>query len=198
MFRRFTAPARETVTRAQAESQRLGHSWLGSEHLLLALLSPAAGVAYEVLHEAGLNDQRVRAEIKRLDQEPAMSLDAEDAAALQTVGIDLDSVLARIKEVSEPDALRPTPNRPKRESLFGRRFTGSRFTGSRFTPRAKKIMELSLRESMRLGHRYLGVEHLLLALLRDGKGQGAKLLIDSGLRLDALYATTVSSLPKAS
>jgi ATP-dependent Clp protease ATP-binding subunit ClpA len=192
MFKRFTTPAREVVIRAQAESQRLGHTWIGSEHLLLALLSQEAGVAYQVLHEAGLDDQRVRAEIERLVQVPTTPLDAEDAAALQTLGINLDTVLARIEETFGPDGSRPKPERPRRESLLGRWLTGSPFT-----PRAKKIMELSLRESKRLGHSYLGVEHLLLALLRDGKGQGAKVLIDSGLRLDDLYATTLRCLPKA-
>lgn len=57
-------------------------------------------------------------------------------------------------------------------------------------------MELSLRESVRLGHDYLGVEHILLALLRDGQGQGAKILAEAGLSLDGLREATISVLQR--
>jgi ATP-dependent Clp protease ATP-binding subunit ClpC len=53
-----------------------------------------------------------------------------------------------------------------------------------FTPRAKKVLELALREAMRLGHNYIGTEHVLLGLLREGQGVGAQILmtrVDGGL-----------------
>lgn len=55
-----------------------------------------------------------------------------------------------------------------------------------FTPRAKKIMEYALREALQLGHNYIGTEHLLLALLREGEGVGAKVLVELGTDLDSV------------
>lgn len=52
-----------------------------------------------------------------------------------------------------------------------------------FTPRAKKVWELSLREGLQLGHNYIGPEHLLLGLIREGEGVGAQILIEQGVEL---------------
>ncbi len=67
----------------------------------------------------------------------------------------------------------------------------------RFSPRARKVWELSIREAVTLGHRYLGSEHLLLGLLREGNGLAAKILTDAGLRLDELRAATLAALREA-
>jgi ATP-dependent Clp protease ATP-binding subunit ClpC len=53
-----------------------------------------------------------------------------------------------------------------------------------FSPRAKKVLELALRESVRLGHNYVGTEHILLGLIREGEGVAAQVLIDHGADLD--------------
>jgi ATP-dependent Clp protease ATP-binding subunit ClpA len=192
MFERYTVQAREVVTRAQQEARQLGHGHVGTEHLLLALLSEDAGIAYAVLHEAGLDQPHVRADVTRLVDTPPKVLGEVDAAALQTIGIDLDAVLARIEESFGPQALTPSAPTPRRELL--RR--GQR-NGPGFTPRAKKIIELSLREAIRLHHNYIGTEHILLGLLRDGNGLAAKILIDAGSTLDGLRTTTVAKLGKA-
>jgi ATP-dependent Clp protease ATP-binding subunit ClpC len=55
-----------------------------------------------------------------------------------------------------------------------------------FTPRAKKILELSLREALDLGHNYIGTEHLLLGLLREGEGVAVRILVDIGAAQDAI------------
>ena len=57
-----------------------------------------------------------------------------------------------------------------------------------FTPRAKKVLELSLRESQELGHEYIGTEHLLLGLIREGQGVAARVLADLGQDLDLTRA----------
>jgi len=59
------------------------------------------------------------------------------------------------------------------------------------------VWELSIREAVTLGHRYLGSEHLLLGLLREGNGLAAKILTDAGLRLDELRAATLAALREA-
>ncbi len=56
------------------------------------------------------------------------------------------------------------------------------------TPRTKRIIEISAAEARRLGHKYIGTEHLLMAILRDGDGVAAKILVNSGINLQSLYA----------
>jgi ATP-dependent Clp protease ATP-binding subunit ClpA len=63
-----------------------------------------------------------------------------------------------------------------------------------FTPRAKKVLELGLRESLDLGHSYIGTEHILLGLLREEEGVGAQVLVRSGLALSDVRRTVLSLL----
>jgi ATP-dependent Clp protease ATP-binding subunit ClpC len=63
-----------------------------------------------------------------------------------------------------------------------------------FTPRAKKVFELSLREAIQLGHNYIGTEHLLLGLVREGGGVGAQVLSRLGLELASLRQTVLQLL----
>ncbi len=64
-----------------------------------------------------------------------------------------------------------------------------------FTPRAKKIMELALREALQLGHNYIGTEHLLLAIIREGSGVGAQLLVKENIPLDTAREAVMVRLP---
>lgn len=189
MFERFTVEAREVVTRARDEARGLRHRRVGTEHLLLALLDERAGIAYRVLHSAGITDDRVRADIRRLVGSGSNLLSDEDAAALKTIGIDLDAVLSRIEETFGPVA--PVPEPPgSRRGLRGR-------GGGPFGPRAKKVLELSLREAIRLRHNYIGSEHILLGILREGDGLAAKILTDAGVTIDGLRRQVVAALDKA-
>ncbi|MGH3794157.1 MAG: Clp protease N-terminal domain-containing protein [Pseudonocardiaceae bacterium] len=192
MFERFTAQARAVVVGAQREARELRHPHIGTEHLLLALLSEEAGVAYAVLHAAGMDGPRARADVERLAGTPSKILTDEDAAALQTIGIDLATVLNRIKESFGPDALLGPPETPRRGLM--RRRQGYR---TRLTRHTKKVLELSLREAIRLGHNYIGSEHILLGLLRDGDGLAVKILTENGLILDELRRATLTALDKA-
>ncbi|WP_412540370.1 Clp protease N-terminal domain-containing protein [Longispora sp. K20-0274] len=190
MFERFTVQARAAVVRAQREARELGAGRVGTEHLLLAALDPEAGLAYSVLHAAGVDRDRVRRDVLRRSAPPLLG--EEDAAALRAIGIDLDAVRARVEETFGEGALRPAE--PERERGFLRR----RGAGGRwFTPRAKKVLELALREAVHLGHRYIGSEHLLLGLLREGDGLGARILTDAGLTLGALRAQVLDGLRDA-
>ncbi len=141
MFERFTDRARSVVNDARTEAKALQHAHIGTEHLLLAMLTADGGIAHQVLIDAGLDAPGVRADIERLVTAAPRLLSDEDAAALRTIGIDLDAVLARIEESFGPDALEPPPP-PRRRGLLGRRKHHSRFT-----PRSKKVLELSLREA---------------------------------------------------
>jgi len=105
MFERFTDGARQVVVRAQEDARRLGHNYIGSEHLLLA--AAAAGEpAGVVLRDQGVTPERVEAELVRIiglgSTDPLRGLDGE---ALAAIGIDLDVVRARIEAAFGPDAL---------------------------------------------------------------------------------------------
>jgi ATP-dependent Clp protease ATP-binding subunit ClpC len=66
-----------------------------------------------------------------------------------------------------------------------------------FTPRAKKVLELALREAMELGHQYIGTEHLLLGLIREGEGVGARVLVELGADLASTRAEVMAQLSGA-
>ena len=106
MFERFTDDARQVVVQAQAAARRLGHGYIGCEHLLLAAASTgeAAGA---ILRGQGVSPERVEAEILRTigRGRAASPPGAIDREALAFVGIDLDVVRARIEAAFGPDAL---------------------------------------------------------------------------------------------
>jgi Clp amino terminal domain, pathogenicity island component len=190
MFERFTAAARETVQRARDEAIAAHRRYIGTEHILIALLAADRGVAYGVLSSAGLTAEGVRAEALRLVPPPADPLGPADAEALRAIGIDLDAVIASVEGTFGEGALRaPEDDEPRRRrGLFRRGGTGTAAShdNPRFSPRAKKVLELSLREALRRGDNHIGAEHILLGLIRDGDGVAAKILSETGRSLDAL------------
>lgn len=194
MFERFTADARDVVVRARDEARDLRHDYIGTEHLLLALLDADAGVAREVLRRAGLEPPQVRADITRIVGAPSPPLGQEDAAALRSIGIDLDAVLGRIEATFGPDALSPRDDAPRRGLLRRRGRTPRQ---SRFTHRAKKVLELALREAVARGDGSIGAEHILLGLLREGRGLAAQVLLDRGLVLTDLRRQVLDALDRA-
>ena len=192
MFERFTRGAREAVIRAQAEARSLQQSPIGTEHLLLALLDAGSGEVAEALRADGVDDAYVRAEIVRLagprrGGHPGADTDAEDRAALKAIGIDLDAVRKAIEENFGPGALDlPRTAAPKRRGLLARFSSGTGHIP--FSPRARKVLELSLREALALKHDHIGTEHILLGLLRESSGLAARVLGDLGAQPAALRA----------
>jgi ATP-dependent Clp protease ATP-binding subunit ClpC len=133
MFQRFTDRARRVVVFAQDEARGLNHNWIGTEHLLLAVIREGHGVG---------------------------------AKALESMQISLDAARQQV------------------ESIIGR---GQEPVGDghiAFTPQAKKVLELSLREALQLGHDYIGTEHILLGLIREGDGVAAQVLVNLGSDLN--------------
>jgi len=180
MFERFVAQSRETIKLSQDEARALHHNYIGTEHILLALAAQSGGAAAEALHTAGIRAEEVRQRILVLVGSATDDLDPE---ALATLGIDLDAVVEATEAAFGPGAL----HRPK----------GSRkpITGHiRFTPRSKKILELSLREALRLGHKEINTGHILLGLIREGEGLGAQIITTSGVDLQDLHDDVVRRL----
>src|SRR5207342_165590 len=159
MFERFTDRARKVTVDAQAAARRLGHGHIGTEHLLLGLLEND-GIAAQVLSGAGVTRAAVEREI--LAEVGRGPLGAGDAEALGAIGIDLDEVRRRMEASFGPGALQWHPD----PSCRGAR---PRLGHIPFTPRAKKVLELSLREALALKDRHIGTEHLLLGLIREGE-----------------------------
>jgi ATP-dependent Clp protease ATP-binding subunit ClpA len=192
MFERFTDSARQVVKRSQEERQRLDHDLVGTEHILLGLLADEANLAVKVLRSAGADPDDLRARIEHhVGRGPRLLGDA-DAAALREIGIDLDAVRAKIEESFGEGALRPPAHPPRRRGL--RR---ARRGGGKFSARAKKALELSLREALRLKHNYIGTEHILLGLLREGGGLAALVLTEAGVDLDDVRRRVLAALRPA-
>ena len=87
------------------------------------------------------------------------------AKALESLGISLDAVRQQVEEIIGQGQQAPSGHIP-------------------FTPRAKKVLELSLREALQLGHNYIGTEHILLGLIREGDGVAAQVLVKLGADLN--------------
>jgi ATP-dependent Clp protease ATP-binding subunit ClpA len=176
MFERFTQPAREVVVHAQVEARTLRHGYIGTEHILLGVLREESGVGARALARLGIDLGTARADVVRIVGEGPYEGHEKDAEALRAIGIDVEEVRRRVEEAFGPGAL---DRRVRRR--WGRRDRCAAVTGHiPFTPRAKKALELSLREAIALGHKYIGTEHILLGLLREGEGIAARVIEDRG------------------
>lgn len=191
MFERFTTQAREVVVAAQAQSRQLNHRYIGTEHLLLALITVGPGIASTVLADAGLEVGRVTAEIERLVGSPTLS--DSDAEALGAIGIDLNAVRAKLEESFGVGAL-DHDRESEQRGLFRRRSGRGHIP---FTARAKKVLELSLREAIHMRSNSIGAEHILLGLLREGEGLAAKVITGFGVSLADLRAQTLAAMRQA-
>jgi ATP-dependent Clp protease ATP-binding subunit ClpA len=176
MFERFTEDARQAVVLAQDEARALRHHYIGTEHLLLGLLAGERGPAARVLAEFGLRAQDLRSSILMI-----VSGEELDPDALATLGIDLAEVRRATEAAFGPGALDST----------GRKAPTGHIP---FTNRAKTVLELSVGEAQRLKHGRVGSGHLLIGLLREGKGVAAKALADAGCDLDALRTEVTRSI----
>ncbi len=178
MFERFTDRARECVVQAQVEAGELRHGYIGTEHLLLGILREGTGVGARVLNHLGIDVGKARAEVVALIGQGPLETDENDAEALRAIGIDVEEVRRRIEETFGPGAL-DRRVRPRWRRL-GRGRCAPISGHIPFTPRAKKVLELSLREAVALGHNYIGTEHILLGLVREREGIAAQLLQNRG------------------
>jgi ATP-dependent Clp protease ATP-binding subunit ClpC len=97
------------------------------------------------------------------------------AKGLESLGISLDAVRAQVEEIIGQGQQAPSGHIP-------------------FTPRAKKVLELSLREALQLGHNYIGTEHILLGLIREGEGVAAQVLVKLGADLNRVRSTVIQLL----
>jgi ATP-dependent Clp protease ATP-binding subunit ClpA len=174
MFERFTDEAREAIVAAQREAAALRHGWIGTEHVLLGVLCTGGGGA-RLLAGFGVDAAGLREDVVHMIGRGEDDIDPE---ALATLGIDLEAIRERVERAFGPGALIP-------RARCGR---GGASLQIPFTARAKKALELTLREAISLGERDLRTEHLVLGLLREGDGVAAQVLTEHGVTLAAARA----------
>jgi ATP-dependent Clp protease ATP-binding subunit ClpC len=139
---RFTQRARRVLAYAQEEAERLNHSYIGTEHLLLGLLREESGIAGKVLRDLNVQYERVTELVER---------------------------------ITGPG--RRTP-----------------FSQIDLTPRTKRVIELAVDEARRLGQHYIGTEHLLLGLIRQGDGVAIDILRQLGVNPDQIRRETMRAV----
>ncbi|WP_370422367.1 Clp protease N-terminal domain-containing protein [Streptomyces sp. QH1-20] len=198
MFEQFTKEARFAVIQAQEEARDLAHTWIGSEHLLVAVAAQEGAPGAATLARLGITPAACRAALT-----PAGPLGDGDAEALRALGIDLDAVRARAEERFGPGALGPQeeePARTRRRGLpFGRNRGGAKGSRSHipFTPRAKKALERSLREALARKDHRIGLEHVLLGVLHPEDAVTAGVLRRLGTDSATVRAGLVADLDRA-
>ncbi|MBI2081668.1 MAG: ATP-dependent Clp protease ATP-binding subunit, partial [candidate division NC10 bacterium] len=137
MFERFTERARKVIILAREEAIRLGHTFVGTEHLLLGLIREGDGLAVAILKKLNVNMAAVKADVEKI--------------------VSVGSEVAPAGEIP-------------------------------FTPQAKKVLEYAISEARSLGHNYIGTEHLLLGLIREGEGTASLVLRDFGVTVASAKA----------
>ena len=131
MFGRFTERAQKVLALSQEEAIRLGHSNIGTEHILLGLIKEGEGIAAKALTALNITAEQIQKEVEEL--------------------------------IGTGTSQSQTPH---------------------YTPRVKKVIELSMDEARKLGHSYVGTEHILLGLIREGEGVAARVFNNLGVSLN--------------
>ncbi len=142
MWEPFTERARRSIVLAQEEAQRLGNNYIGTEHILLGIISEGESLAAKVLESLGVNLGKVRQEV--------------------------EAIVGRGGQTVQQEMV--------------------------FTPRAKRVIELAFEEARQLNHNYIGTEHLLLGLIREGEGVAARVLTNLGVDPAKVRVQTTSLL----
>ncbi len=142
MYGRFTEKAEKAISYAQESAMKMGHTYVGTEHILLGLIREGSGVAFHVLNNYGVTYDKVAHEIEDL-------IGRGEQSSQQPMG---------------------------------------------FTPRTKRVLELSFKEARAMGHNYIGTEHLLLGIVKEGESVAVRILSDIGIEPQKLLGEIVSLL----
>ncbi len=136
---RFTERAEAAIEKAQLAAQELGHSYVGSEHLLLGICREGGGQGAKILRANGLTDELLTELV---------------------------------------------------EKYVGKGDPGTPAQG--LTPRAKRVIELAIGDAGRLGHNFVGTEHLLMGILRESDSAAARIISSTGVDLNKMYTDIIN------
>jgi ATP-dependent Clp protease ATP-binding subunit ClpA len=167
MWDRFSPAARAVMNAALDAADELGHGYIGDEHVLLGLLGRDAGSARQFLHEHGLEQMAVKAELVRLQADGHLPRShVDDAARLREVGIDVDRLRSQLSATFGQDAVAEAVWRASRKPWW-------RGGGRRSTPLcgkplfAKRALSLAAQFADGRGQREVAPQHLLYGVLQD-------------------------------
>ncbi|MBR6258605.1 MAG: ATP-dependent Clp protease ATP-binding subunit ClpC, partial [Oscillospiraceae bacterium] len=132
---RFTEGAREALQSAQEIAARMGHGYVGTEHILYGVAVEGSGIGSKVLKKAGLDADLIENIIEK-------NVGRGESGVMPVQGL---------------------------------------------TPMAKRVIELAVAEANRLGHGFVGTEHLLMGILREYESVGARVITTAGVDLNRLY-----------
>jgi len=188
MFERFTKDARAVVLGAVVHAERLDAARVEEQHVLLALLDREASRASFALTSLGLGGRRDSVERALAESRRRGGLSRADSDALSGLGIDVSAIVSRVEEAHGEGALEGTRGEGKNAVRDGDRSGGrgrgwwSGFVGGHrpFTQGARDLLMESLRMALAQQDRYIGDEHLLLALTAR-PGVPAEILADHGV-----------------
>jgi ATP-dependent Clp protease ATP-binding subunit ClpA len=178
VFEKFTDPAKRVLVLAQDEAMEQGHDNIGTEHVLVGLAGMPGTVAGSVLRDNGITVPALRSEIADVLVASGVQPVGPQAAteALAAIGIDVAEIRRRADETFGPGKFH--------------------FPRPPFTPRAKKVLEHTLRQMVELHSDTIGPEHILLGILAEGDGTAVKVLRNLGVDVDALRPAVLERLGK--
>ncbi len=142
MVYQFTNRAEKAVELAKETAAEFGHNYIGTEHLLCGLIKEGSGLAYRVLDNQGMTEEKVEEMMEEL------------------IGRG-----APLKDLPEG-----------------------------YTPRTKRVFEISFMEAKRLNHHYIGTEHLLLGMMKEGDSVASRIMMDLGVDIQKLFAELLKTL----
>ena len=142
MVYKFTNRAQKAIAMSQEVAAELGHNYVGTEHLLCGLTREGNGLAYRILNDQGITEEKV---------------------------INLIEELIGRNE--------PLENLP-----------------DNFTPRTKRVFEISFMEARKLNNNYIGTEHLLLGIMKEGDSVASRIIMDLGVDIQKIFAELIKTL----
>ena len=142
MVFKFTNRAERAIELAQEAAAELGHNYVGTEHLLCGLLREGSGLAYKVLADQGITEDKVFNLIEEL--------------------------------IGRNDPLDDVPDG--------------------FTPRTKRVFEISFMEAKKLNNNFIGTEHLLLGIMKEGDSVASRIIVELGVDIQKIFADLVKTL----
>ncbi|HVB62486.1 MAG TPA: Clp protease N-terminal domain-containing protein [Ktedonobacteraceae bacterium] len=168
----LTPRAKKVIELAVDEARSMNHHYIGTEHLLLGLVREGGGIGAGVLQSMGVNLENLRTSTIQIVDSTQTARTAQEQATGPA------ATAAAQSGTSERSEASVSANR-------------NRF--DKFTERARKVLSLAQEEAQRFQHNYIGTEHLLLGLVREGDGVAAKVLTNLGVTLEEVR-TTIESI----
>jgi uncharacterized damage-inducible protein DinB len=168
----LTPTAKEAIVSAVSIARSLNHHYVGSEHLLLGVLDLSDAETATVLEELGLASESIRADVLKKLGERGEPTNPDRSFEQLRYKMRRQTIYFQREDFKGPD-MPPNDDQPSGSSRF-----------DRFTERARKTLQLAQEEAQHFNHNYIGTEHILLGLVREGDGVAARVLNNLGIELN--------------